>query len=277
MKDQNKKDKEVNEKKKYQKQNIKYIPELDIEQNEIRRQFLESDKFNKANNIIFEAKTNNDSKYKSQFIEFVKLKKFLRDIIVYNSEKIKGNKFTPKARIWASTSKQNIKVCNKKEIVQVIEVFFKVEKDNDKDIKYTDLKFHEFRLDQFGFVGKNVSIEKMKTFFIKHKEINNQIRNRIKSTGNPPDNNNRIKSTKNPPDNNNRIQSTRNLPDNNNRIQSTGNLLDNNNRIQSTGNPSNNNNRIQSTRNLSNNNNRIQSTRNLPDNNNRIHPLDNNI
>ena len=45
-------------------------------------------------------------------------------IIVYNSEKIKGNKFTPKARIWASTSKQNIKICNEKEIVQIIEDFF---------------------------------------------------------------------------------------------------------------------------------------------------------
>src|SRR5260363_431084 len=44
-----------------------------------------------------------------------------------------------------------------------------------------------------------------KHFSIKHKEINDQIRNRIQSTGIPPDNNNRIQSTRNPPDNNNKI------------------------------------------------------------------------
>src|SRR5260364_880 len=76
-----------------------------------------------------------------------------------------------------------------------------------------------------------------KHFSIKHKEINDQIRNRIQSTGIKPDNNNnRIQSTGIPPDNNNRIQSTGIPPDNNNRIQSTGILPDNNNRIQSTGN-----------------------------------------
>src|SRR5260363_247383 len=78
-----------------------------------------------------------------------------------------------------------------------------------------------------------------KHFSIKHKEINDQIRNRIQSTRIPPDNNNRIQSTGIPPDNNNRIQSTGNPPDNNNRIQSTGNPPDNNNRIHSTGIPPN--------------------------------------
>ncbi|KAF0521500.1 hypothetical protein F8M41_015783 [Gigaspora margarita] len=57
-----------------------------------------------------------------------------------------------------------------------------------------------------------------KHFSIKYKEINDQIRNRIQFTRNPPDNNNGIQSTRNPSDNNNRIQSTRNPPNNNNRI-----------------------------------------------------------
>ncbi|CAG8677695.1 13731_t:CDS:2 [Gigaspora margarita] len=136
-------------------------------------------------------------------------------------------------------------------------------KKDDKDIKNTNLKLDEFRLDQFG-----------KHFSIKHKEINDQIRNRIQFTRNPPDNNNRIQSTGNPPDNNNKIQSTRNPLDNNNRIQFTRNPP-NNNRIQSTRNPLDNNNRIQSTRNLLNSNNRIQSTRNQLDNNNRIQSTEN--
>ncbi|KAF0559873.1 penicillin-binding protein [Gigaspora margarita] len=180
-------------------------------------------------------------------------------IIVYNSEKIKGNKFIPKARIWASTSKQNIKICNKKEIVQIIEDFFKIVKD-DKNIKYTNLKLDEFRLDQFGFVGKK--------YYYRKDEIYQTTTKVIQSTRNLSDNNNRIQSTRNPPNNNNRIQSARNPPDNNNRIQSTRNLPNNNNRIQSTRNLHYNN-RIQFTRNPPDNNSRIQSTRNPP-NNNRI-------
>ncbi|RIB13241.1 hypothetical protein C2G38_2198383 [Gigaspora rosea] len=57
----------------------------------------------------------------------------------------KRNKLTPKAKIWVSTSKENIKVCNEKEIVEVIKEFFT----------------NEFNLEEFGITSKNVSIEQM--------------------------------------------------------------------------------------------------------------------
>ncbi|RIB01216.1 hypothetical protein C2G38_2231530 [Gigaspora rosea] len=81
-------------------------------------------------------------------------------IIVYNSEKNKGNKLTPKAKIWVSTSKENIKVCNKKEIVEVIKKFFSI-KPEEKDYIITNYKADEFNLEEFGITSKNVSIEQM--------------------------------------------------------------------------------------------------------------------
>ncbi|RIB06727.1 hypothetical protein C2G38_2046571 [Gigaspora rosea] len=77
-------------------------------------------------------------------------------IIIYNSEKNKGNKFTPKAKIWVSTSKENIKVCNEKEIVE----FFSI-KPEEKDYIITNYKADEFNLEEFGITSKNVSIEQI--------------------------------------------------------------------------------------------------------------------
>ncbi|CAG8771078.1 15779_t:CDS:1, partial [Dentiscutata erythropus] len=45
-------------------------------------------------------------------------------------------------------------------VVKLIEDFFSVEQVKN-DIEYTNLKFDEFKLEEFGIVGKNVSIEKI--------------------------------------------------------------------------------------------------------------------
>ncbi|RIB22438.1 hypothetical protein C2G38_2033569 [Gigaspora rosea] len=63
-------------------------------------------------------------------------------IIVYNSKKNKGNKLTPKAKIWVSTLKENIKVCNEKEKVEVIKELFSI-KPEEKDYIITNYKADE--------------------------------------------------------------------------------------------------------------------------------------
>ncbi|CAG8845524.1 18880_t:CDS:1, partial [Racocetra persica] len=56
---------------------------------------------------------------------------------------------------WASTSKQNIKICNEKEFVEIIKEFFEYDNDNDQ-INLIDINADTFDLSEL--IGKNVSI-----------------------------------------------------------------------------------------------------------------------
>ncbi|CAG8745385.1 22340_t:CDS:2, partial [Racocetra persica] len=75
-------------------------------------------------------------------------------LIVYNSEKLNERFASHKASNWASTSKQNIKICNEKEFVGIIKEFF--EYDNDDQIDLIDINADTFNLSEL--IGKNVSI-----------------------------------------------------------------------------------------------------------------------
>ncbi|CAG8834874.1 19471_t:CDS:1, partial [Cetraspora pellucida] len=76
-------------------------------------------------------------------------------IIVYNSKKLKEKKYaTVKAKLWAQTSKRNIKICNEEEFVNIIKDFY--ESDDDDYIELVDYKADSFNIN--SLLGENVSI-----------------------------------------------------------------------------------------------------------------------
>ncbi|CAG8821524.1 14907_t:CDS:1, partial [Cetraspora pellucida] len=79
-------------------------------------------------------------------------------IIVYNSKKLKEKKYaTVKAKLWAQTSKRNIKICDEEEFVNIIKDFYK--SDDDDYIELVNYKADSFNIN--SLLGENVSIDKI--------------------------------------------------------------------------------------------------------------------